>query len=122
VDAGFIPELVGRLPVVIVFEPLTTTDLVGIIDHADVSPMATWRHYFDSVFHARLGLDEAAKWVVAERASSLGMGARGLQHVLFPVLSAKATELLGNGDREEVILRASDFLPAAAVRIPTAVR
>lgn len=119
VEAGFIPELIGRLPVLIVFEPLTTADLVSIIDHDEVSPMASWRHYFDIVFHARLGLDEAAKWVIAERASGLGMGARGLQHVLFPVLSAKASEFLDSDGREEVVLRASDFMPAVA--LPTAI-
>ena len=114
VEAGFLPELVGRFPVHIVFDALTAPDLVGIIDHDEASPLTAWRHYFDAAFQASLRLDEPTKWVVAERAAALGLGARGLQHVLFPVLCAKASQLVGAHGGQEVVLRVSDFLPDAA--------
>jgi ATP-dependent Clp protease ATP-binding subunit ClpX len=111
ISAGFIPELVGRLPVIIAFESLSPQDFVAILDHDGVSPLALWRHYFETALMAGLHLDEGAKWVVAERATSLGMGARGLQQVLFPVLAERARALVGAAERREVTLRATDFMP-----------
>jgi ATP-dependent Clp protease ATP-binding subunit ClpX len=114
VGMGFTPELVGRFPVLIRFDALSVPDLVRIIDHDEVSPVGAWRCYFDTVFGATLRIDDAAKGRIAERALGLGLGARGLQHVLFPILSAKATELVGSRGSREVVLRVSDVLPEIA--------
>lgn len=119
VAAGFLPELVGRLPVVIEFERLSTHELVGIIEHEAVSPLVVWRHYFERAFNASLRLDEAAKWVAAERAAALDMGARGLHQVLFPVLAELAQETTRSRSRQVLTLGASDLmaeLPAIATQ------
>ena len=114
IAAGFIPELVGRLPILIAFEALSARELVGIIEHDGVSPLVVWRHYLDLALDADLELDEAAKWVVAERAAALGLGARGLQQVLFPVLASRAGELARSDTRQVLTLRAADFIPESA--------
>jgi ATP-dependent Clp protease ATP-binding subunit ClpX len=121
IGVGFIPELVGRLPLLIAFEPLAAADLVAIIDHVGVTPLASWQRYFGAALGVGLRLDEAAKWVVAERAAALGLGARGLQHILFPVLAEKAWQVLHEGRASDVVLHASDFLRETAA-IPVATR
>ena len=85
-----------------------------LIDHDAVSALGAWRHYFDAVFGATLRIDEAAKGLIAERALGLGLGARGLQHVLFPILSSMATELVGSRRPRDVVLRVSDVLSEIA--------
>jgi ATP-dependent Clp protease ATP-binding subunit ClpX len=118
VAAGFLPELLGRLPVVIEFEPLSTEDLVAILELEAVSPLAVWRTYFERALNASLRLEEAAKWVAAERAAALEMGARGLHQVLFPVLAELARETPRSRSRRVLTLGAADLmgdLPVAQV-------
>jgi ATP-dependent protease Clp ATPase subunit len=113
---------VGRLPLIITFAPLTAADLVSIIDHDDVSPLAAWRRYLGPALGADLQLDEAAKWVVAERAEALGMGARGLQHVLFPVVAERTRDVATGASPRDILLRAADFMPEAALPMATRVQ
>jgi ATP-dependent Clp protease ATP-binding subunit ClpX len=118
VAAGFLPELLGRLPVVIEFEPLSTEDLVAILELEAVSPLAVWRTYFERALNASLRLEEAAKWIAAERAAALDMGARGLHQVLFPVLAELARETPRSRSRRVLTLGAADLigeLPVAQV-------
>jgi ATP-dependent Clp protease ATP-binding subunit ClpX len=92
VNYGIIPELVARLEALIAFDRLTTDELLAILRNPAVSPIEVWRHYFRT-FGKALRVQEGALCAVAERAELLGLGARGLQEVLFPLLSAAALSL-----------------------------
>jgi ATP-dependent Clp protease ATP-binding subunit ClpX len=113
VSMGFLPELVARLPILVRVEALTSVDLVAILDHEQVSPLALWRDYVSAAHDADLVIDDTAKRVVAERAAALGMGARGLQQVLFPVLSERLAGMRPGEGGRTMTIRAAEFMAGA---------
>lgn len=83
---GFAPELIGRLPIVVQYDPLTTNDLVAILNDDTVSPLTMWREFLDGI-GGSLHLTDDAVTSIAEQARTLKLGARGLQQICFPILS-----------------------------------
>jgi ATP-dependent Clp protease ATP-binding subunit ClpX len=112
---GFLPELVGRFPVLIPFEPLSADALAAILRHPTASPLAGWRRYFRDALGVELRIDEAAIRVVAERALALGLGARGLEQFLFPVLSRLVHEQESTAGSAPVTLTVGDVMPLTVV-------
>lgn len=92
VNYGFLPELVARLPILIRFAPLTDALLLDILNQDDISPTGVWVHYFKRKKRT-ITFEESAKRFAAKRAAVLGMGARGLQQVLFPRLTKLASKI-----------------------------
>lgn len=90
---GFIPELVARLPVMIEFSPLSQDEMLAILRDENTSPITTWTNYVRSM-GATLSISEETLQVFAQRAAELSLGARGLQQVVFPVLSRVVAEAL----------------------------
>lgn len=82
---GFIPEFVGRLPVVAALDPLDRSDLESIL----VEPRDAMVKQYRKLCRARgfdLEFTPSAVKAVAGRAMDLGIGARGLRSVMEQTL------------------------------------
>lgn len=100
VTYGFIPELVARLPVLIQYGALEEKDLREILDDPKLSPAQVWVEHFKRMEPEKeVIIEDDAKDLVAKRAASLSMGARGLQQVLFPYLAKKAYEIEASSEK-----------------------
>ena len=78
---GLIPELIGRLPVFAVLEPLTVDDLVRILrepKNALVKQYQTLLSYDD----VKLEFDDDALQEIANKAIERKTGARGLRSII----------------------------------------
>ena len=128
IEFGFAPELIARLPIVVQYDALTTSDLVAILDDAEVSPLTMWREFLDGV-GGRLTLTHEAALAIAERAHELRLGARGLHQITFPILSRLMDQAFSDTDPvtdleltvEDVTagLRDGHLAPRARSRQPT---
>jgi ATP-dependent Clp protease ATP-binding subunit ClpX len=89
---GFMKELIARLPVVIEFVELTVEDLERILHTEAVDPSLFYSRYLASL-GTRMTITPEAKCYIAERAAKIGIGARGLHQVLFPMLALASQDL-----------------------------
>jgi ATP-dependent Clp protease ATP-binding subunit ClpX len=85
VQYGMIPELVGRLPVIVALEPLDEATLAAILTQPQDALVTQYQKLFrlDGV---SLRFTEGALRAVARRALALGTGARGLRAVMESVM------------------------------------
>jgi ATP-dependent Clp protease ATP-binding subunit ClpX len=111
-NGGFLPELVGRFPVLVELSSLTADSLARIVRLPAGSPLGIWRHYFRSAFNAELEIDDSALHVVTERAAATGLGARGIPQALHPVLSRKVAEIERSSEPRRVTVTLADVMPA----------
>jgi len=102
ISYGFLPELVARLQTIIRFVGLTVDQLENILRNSEITPIAVWKNHF-----ARLGKElivtDGALRAVAQRAEELALGARGLQTILFPLLSETAYDFEASNDEKFVL-------------------
>lgn len=98
INYGFMPELIARLPCIIQLKSLSQKVLLDILNHPESSPLQVWRNHFSSI-GKEIVFDESFLNEVASRASSLGLGARGLHQIVFPVLSRKAYDFESSAER-----------------------
>ncbi|PSQ99080.1 MAG: ATP-dependent Clp protease ATP-binding subunit ClpX [Bacteroidetes bacterium QS_9_68_14] len=91
-DYGFIPELVGRLPVIGPLEALSKQALRRILTEPRDALVKQYRKRF-ALDGFELVFDEAALEAVVERAQALDTGARGLKAVLEEVMLDVTFEL-----------------------------
>lgn len=89
ISYGFLPELVARAPLILQFRAHTIETLKEILRNGIVSPLEVWRRHF-RVWGAEITFSEDFINEAAERAMALGLGARGLQQVIFPTLLSTA--------------------------------
>ncbi len=82
---GLIPELVGRLPVISVLQPLDEDTLVRVLTEPDNALVKQYRAMLAEDGCELVFTDEALR-VVARRALERGVGARGLRAVLEEIL------------------------------------
>lgn len=82
---GFIPEFVGRLPVVVAVDPLEESDLVRILTEPKNALVRQYEKLF-ALDDVELTFTEEALSVVAEEATQCKMGARGLRSILEETL------------------------------------
>lgn len=78
---GLIPELVGRLPVVVGVEPLEQADLVRILVEPKNSLARQYQHLL-ALDNVELEFDESALTAAADIALARGTGARGLRSII----------------------------------------
>ncbi len=78
---GMIPEFIGRFPVTVPLESLTLEDLTRVLIEPRNSLLAQMQFYFQTD-GIELTFDDSAILAVAQRAQTLGIGARGLKTVL----------------------------------------
>lgn len=105
---GFMPELVGRIPVRTVYNPLSEDDLVEILLHCRTS---AYREYQRRFLRAGLELkcDRAALREIARSARKQGMGARGLRAEFDKLLRETRYELSGTKKGIRCLLRGKEI-------------
>src|SRR6187431_571750 len=82
---GLIPELVGRLPVVVPLEALDEESLVRILKEPKNALTKQYQKLFE-LETVRITFEESALRAVAQKALKRGTGARGLRAILEEVL------------------------------------
>lgn len=102
---GLIPELVGRLPVMVALDALDEEALVRIL----LEPRNALTKQYKKLFEMEdvgLTFDSDALRAVAERAVKRGTGARGLRAILETVMTDIMFDLPARDDVREVVLTA----------------
>lgn len=100
---GFIPELLGRLPVIATMEELTKEDLVTILRE----PKNALTKQYEKLFEfdgVQLTFTDDALYCVAEEAMKRKAGARGLRSVLEKAMLKIMYELPSESDVKECII------------------
>jgi ATP-dependent Clp protease ATP-binding subunit ClpX len=100
---GLIPELVGRLPVVVSLEALDEDALMRIL----VEPKNALTKQYKKLFELEnvgLTFDNEALRAVAQRALKRGTGARGLRSILETMMTDIMFDLPTRDDVREVVI------------------
>jgi ATP-dependent Clp protease ATP-binding subunit ClpX len=100
---GLIPELVGRLPVVVSLETLDEKSLVRILVEPKNSLTKQYKKLFE-LEDVRLTFKQDALQAVAQKALKRGTGARGLRAILEKVMTDIMYDLPGREDVTEVVI------------------
>ena len=100
---GLIPELVGRLPVVVSLETLDEKSLVRILVEPKNSLTKQYKKLFE-LEDVRLTFKQDALIAVAQKALKRGTGARGLRAILEKVMTDIMYDLPGRDDVTEVVI------------------
>ena len=91
-EFGFIPEMVGRLPVVTCLEPLNRDDLIRVLVEPKNAIVKQYQRLF-SYDNVRLNFTQEALEAAAEKALAHQTGARCLRYVVEEVLMEVMYEL-----------------------------
>jgi ATP-dependent Clp protease ATP-binding subunit ClpX len=86
IDYGLMPEIVGRIPVIVTLDTLTKDDLVRILREPKDALIEQYRTMM-SFEGVKLDIHEDALHAVAEQALTSGTGARGLRTILEGVIT-----------------------------------
>ncbi len=100
---GLIPELVGRLPVMVSLEQLEEQSLVRILLEPKNALTKQYKKLFD-LEDVGITFDPEALRAIAQRAIKRGTGARGLRAVLEESMTDIMFELPSRDDVREVIV------------------
>ena len=80
-EYGFIPELIGRLPLVVSLDSLDKDSLIRILTEPKNAVVKQYKQLFD-IDHVELIFDDDALEAVAEDALAMKTGARGLRTII----------------------------------------
>ncbi|MGH7555664.1 MAG: ATP-dependent Clp protease ATP-binding subunit ClpX [Longimicrobiales bacterium] len=117
---GLIPELVGRLPVLVTLESLDEEALVRILQE----PKNALLKQYDKMFELEgihLTFDPSAVRAISKRALDRGTGARGLRAVLEEIMRDVMFEIPSRDDVREVVITpecVTDTIPPLLVLHP----
>lgn len=100
---GLIPELVGRLPVVVGVEPLDREDLVRILTEPKNSLTRQYQHLL-SLDNVELEFEESSLGAAADIALARGTGARGLRSIIEKCLLEVMYEIPGRDRIQRVVV------------------
>jgi ATP-dependent Clp protease ATP-binding subunit ClpX len=92
---GFIPEFIGRLPVLVALEPLSEEALVKILLEPRNAPLKQYKKLF-SLEDIYLEFTEDAVKTIAKKAAKLNTGARALRTILESLMLDIQYELSGD--------------------------
>ena len=98
---GLIPELVGRLPVVVPLESLDEESLVRILKEPKNALTKQYQKLFE-LETVRITFEESALRAIAQKALKRGTGARGLRAILEEILLNVMFDLPSRDDVVEV--------------------
>ena len=104
---GIIPELIGRLPVVVELEALTEEDLKKILVEPKNSVVDQYKGLI-SLDDVNLEFTDDALSLIAHRAFENGTGARGLKSIIEQFMTDLMFDLPSNPDADKVIIDAND--------------
>ncbi|MBX6364331.1 MAG: ATP-dependent Clp protease ATP-binding subunit ClpX [Gemmatimonadetes bacterium] len=102
---GLIPELVGRLPVLVTLEALDESALVRILQEPKNALLKQYQKMFE-LEGVRLTFDADAIRAIARKALERGTGARGLRAVLEELMRDIMFEIPSRSDVREVVITA----------------
>jgi len=117
---GLIPELVGRLPVVVTLESLDEAALVSILQEPKNALLRQYEKMFE-LEGIRLTFDVDAVRAVARKALDRGTGARGLRAVLEELMREVMFDVPSREDVREVVITSecvTDGMPPLLVLHP----
>ena len=104
VKYGLIPEIVGRIPLVVALEHLDKDALIKILTEPKNALTKQYEKLF-SMDGVALSFDKDALEAIAEKAQERKTGARGLRAIVEPVMTELMYEFDGN-DKEITITKA----------------
>jgi ATP-dependent Clp protease ATP-binding subunit ClpX len=94
VKYGLVPELVGRLPVLVALDDLDIDDLVKVLTQPRNALVKQYQYLFE-LEDVELEFSDGALEAIAEKARESGSGARGLRSVLEGILLEPMYDLPG---------------------------
>lgn len=117
-EYGFIPEFIGRLPVVVSLDKLGMSDLIQVLTEPKNSFVKQYRALF-KMDNVELVFTDDALEAAAEKALSQKTGARGLRSILENTLLDVMYELPSINGIAQCIVDSAAIRDASAVRIIT---
>ena len=117
-DYGFIPEFVGRLPVVVGLNALHKDDLVRVLTEPKNAIVKQYQTLF-SMDGVELAFTDDALDAAAEKAVNQKTGARGLRTILEHTLLDVMYELPGTKDIEKCVVDSGVILGTSPVMLVT---
>jgi ATP-dependent Clp protease ATP-binding subunit ClpX len=105
VKYGLIPELVGRIPVIVSLTELDRTALVRIISEPKNSLVRQYQKLFE-MDGVKLTFDEGSMEAIAELALERSTGARGLRAIMENLMQETMYEIPARKDVAEVVITA----------------
>ena len=115
---GLIPELVGRLPVVVSLEALDEEALIRILVEPKNALTKQYKKLFD-LENVGLTFDNEALRAVAQRALKRGTGARGLRSILETMMTDIMFDLPTRDDVREVVITKESIVEGVTPLIVT---
>ncbi|MBE6664382.1 MAG: ATP-dependent Clp protease ATP-binding subunit ClpX [Ruminococcaceae bacterium] len=103
VKYGLIPELVGRLPVIVGLDNLDETALVKILSEPKNSIEKQYKKLFE-IDGVELHFTEGALKAVANKAIERSTGARGLRSIMEEIMTEIMFEIPSNKDIKKVVI------------------
>ena len=98
---GMIPEFLGRFPIKLKLESLTVEDMANILKHVNGGILSAYKALFDEI-GIELSVDNSVIEKIATKSHKIGLGARGIQTVLQPVLDDLLFEVSDEISEENV--------------------
>lgn len=105
ISHGLIPEMVGRLPVLVSLDPLELDDLVRIMVEPKNALIKQYEHLL-SLDNVELEFETSALRAAAELAIERETGARGLRSIIETCLLDVMFEIPGRDDIQKVLIDA----------------
>ena len=105
VKFGLIPELVGRIPIIVPLNDLDKTALVRILSEPKNSLIKQYLKLFE-MDGVKLTFDEEALSAIAAQAIQRNTGARGLRSIMENMMMQLMYEIPSRTDVEELIIHA----------------
>ena len=106
---GFIPEFIGRLPVLVALEPLTVNALKKILTEPKNAPVKQYKKLF-AMENVELEFSDEAIDAIAEKSSKLNTGARALRTILESIMMDIQYELPENADKIDKLVINKDII------------
>lgn len=103
IQYGIIPELVGRLPMVMSLKKLTEDDLVHILTSTKSALVTQYKQLFEQ-FGVTLTVDDQAVRAIAKKAIARGVNARGLRTIMENLLLESMFSIPGQADVVGVVV------------------
>ena len=110
---GLIPQLIGRLPVIVALHPLNEDALVRILTEPKNALVKQYQKLL-AMDHVELEFDDGAIHAIARQAIERNTGARGLRAIIEKIMQHVMYEIPGMKDvrkcivTEDVVLKHSD--------------
>lgn len=115
---GFIPEFIGRLPVLVALSPLTDEALVRILKEPKNAAVKQYKKLF-ALEGVELEFEEDAMKAIACKALKLNTGARGLRTILENLMLDLQYEIPGCADKIAKVTITKDMVEGSGKPVIT---